>query len=166
MTKSLVRWLLPALALGLVLLLPPAHAQEQALGPLVSAEWLQRNLQRADLLLIDASMGHERAAAGHIPGSVHVEFYAYGVRDLPQAQMERLIQNWGVSPGRKVVLYDAGGTYMAARVLWDLYRHGVPAADLAILDGGIARWKAAGGAVTKEPTLAPQIGRASCRERV
>jgi 3-mercaptopyruvate sulfurtransferase SseA len=72
--------------------------------------------------------------------------------------MEQRIQSWGVSPGRKVVVYDQGGDMMAPRLFFDLYVHGVPATDIYLLDGGLAKWKAAGGAVTEEPTPAPPKG--------
>ena len=47
---------------------------------------------------------------------------------------------------------------MATRLFYDLYYYGYPAKDLLILDGGLAKWKAAGGSITKEPTPAPQKG--------
>ena len=47
---------------------------------------------------------------------------------------------------------------MATRLFYDLYYYGYPAKDLLILDGGLAKWKAAGGSITKDPAPAPQKG--------
>ena len=151
MTKHLVRWLL-ALACSL-LVVPPVLAD--AGGRLASVEWLQKNLQRGDLLLIDASSA-KAYAAKHIAGAVNVDVFSFGGKDLQPAEMERLIQSWGVSPGKKIVVYDAGGTYLATSLFWDLLHAGVPAGDLLVLDGGLSKWQAAGGEVTKDPTPAPK----------
>jgi hypothetical protein len=35
-----------------------------------------------------------------------------GAQETPLSGMERLYQSWGVSPGKTVVLYDQGGTYL------------------------------------------------------
>ena len=124
---------------------------------LVSAEWLAKNLGREDLVILDAS-GPKAYAAGHIPGAVGANLFAYAGSGLAPAQMEALIQSWGIGPDKRVVLYDQGGTYMATSVLYDLYYYGFPADRLAVLDGGLAKWKAAGGAVTSEGTPAPKPG--------
>ena len=155
MSKSLIHWLM-AVATGL-LFLQPATAAEATTGQLVSVQWLEKNLKRDDLLLIDASFA-KMHAAGHIPGSVNVDVFTFGGRQLSAAEMEKLIQSWGVSAGKKVVLYDPGGTYLATSLFFDLYYHGFPARDLLILDGGLAKWKEAGGAITKDATPAPKPG--------
>jgi 3-mercaptopyruvate sulfurtransferase SseA len=126
-------------------------------GNLVSVEWLAKNLGRDDVVLIDASPPAMHAKA-HIPGATSANIFAWGGRDMPAAEMEKLIQSWGVSPGRQVVLYDQGGTFYATSLLFDLYYYGVPPERLAVLDGGMAKWKAVGGAVTSEGTPAPKPG--------
>jgi 3-mercaptopyruvate sulfurtransferase SseA len=63
-----------------------------------------------------------------------------------------------VSPGRKIVVYDEGGSWMAPRLFHDLHYHGVPLEDIYLLDGGLHQWKAKGQPVTKEPTPAPSEG--------
>lgn len=124
---------------------------------LASVEWLAKNLGRDDILVIDASPPKAHAA-GHIPGAVNVNLFAWGGRDMSAAEMEALIRSWGVSADKRIVVYDQGGTYFAPSVLFDLYYHGVPADRLAILDGGIAKWKASGGAVTADATPPPTPG--------
>ena len=47
---------------------------------------------------------------------------------------------------------------MAPRLFYDLHHHGAPGPDLFIRDGGLAKWRAQGGAVTEEPTLPPANG--------
>jgi 3-mercaptopyruvate sulfurtransferase SseA len=115
-----------------------------------------RASKRDDLLVIDASPGKLRGRS--IPGAVNVDVFTFGGRQLSAAEMEKLIQSWGVSSGKKIVLYDQGGTFFATSLFFDLYYHGVPAANLAVLDGGLAKWQAANGAVTKDATPAPKPG--------
>lgn len=126
-------------------------------GPLVSAEWLQQHLGRPGLVIIDASPGPERAS-GHIPGSLHFDPFARGDREPSLADWEQRVRAWGVSAGHRVVLVDGGGTYFASRVWFDFVHRGWPRRDVALLDGGMARWRATGGAVTKEPTAPPVPG--------
>ena len=149
------RALLASLGVGATLLGAPVFAQEVPRGPLVSAAWLQQN--RADTLVLDASFTSQHRA-GHIPGAISADLYRYGVAPPTRAVMEERLRSWGISPGRKIVVHDQGGDMLAPRLFFDLYYHGVPASDLFILDGGLAQWRAQGGAVTQEPTPAPAPG--------
>ncbi len=124
-----------------LVLAQPAWAAEGASRPLVSVQWLTQNLNREDVLLIDASPARLHAA-GHIPGAVNVDIFTFGGFELPPAQMEKRFQSWGVSEGRKVVFYDQGGTYLATNLFYDLYLHGFPLENMGVLDGGLAKWKA------------------------
>ena len=138
-------------------MVPPAAAADAGKGNLVNVDWLEKNLKGGDVLVIDASPGQVYAAR-HIPGAVNVDLFSFGGREMPAAEMERRIQSWGVGAGKKIVIYDQGGSYMATSLFFDLYYHGVPATDLFVLDGGLAKWQAAGGAVTKDPSPAPKQG--------
>jgi thiosulfate/3-mercaptopyruvate sulfurtransferase len=153
MVKSAIRWFGIFLIGSLLLVQLPVGAAGNS--QLVGVEWLAKNLARGDLLIIDASPGRLHAA-NHIPGAVHADVFSFGGRAMTPPEMQVLIQSWGVSPGKKIVIYDQGGTYFATSLLFDLYYYGVPADSLVVLDGGLAKWQAAGGAVTKDPTPAPK----------
>lgn len=143
---------MPLIAAACLLLGGPAAAQGPG-GRLVDGRWLEKNLSNPNVLVLDASPS-AMYAAQHIPGAVSVDFMAYGGQERPLPEWERLYRSWGVSPGRTIVLYDQGGTFMATRVFYSLLYHGVPVEDLSILDGGLAKWSAAGLPVTKEVTAA------------
>lgn len=156
-TRTLLLMLAFAAA-GCLLMLRPAWAapDDGRRGRLVDAAWLQQALQREEPpLLLDASVTPQYAAK-HIAGAVSADLYRYGNREVPTAAMEQRLQSWGVSPGRKIVVYDQGGSNMATRLFFDLYYQGVPAEDLFILDGGLSAWQAAGGPVTQETAPAPK----------
>jgi 3-mercaptopyruvate sulfurtransferase SseA len=171
MLKPFTPWFRSALAacfLFVVALLvtAPAHAA----NPLVTAQWLQRNHPGDNLVLIDASVA-PLYMKGHIPGAVHVDVFGYGGQEQTPQQMEERFRAWGISAGKRVVIYDEGGSYMATRVFFDLYYHGFPASDLFVLDGGLAKWKEIGGAVTTERTPPPakgtfRVGRLNADARV
>ena len=156
MSNALSRWLIPAFV-SFLLAAPHVAAADESKGHLVSARWLAQNLEREQVLLLDASPGPVFAAK-HIPGAVNVDWFNFGIQAVTPAAMEQRLQSWGVSAGKKIVIYDRGADIMATRLFFDLYYHGVPADDLFILDGGLAKWEESGGAVTKEPTPAPKRG--------
>jgi thiosulfate/3-mercaptopyruvate sulfurtransferase len=130
---------------------------------LVDVPWLQKNLGREDILLVDTSPAKAHAA-GHIPGAVHAELYGTGIH-FSSARLESALQAWGVSPGRKIVIYDEGASNMATWLFFELYYAGFPEGDMSVLDGGMAKWQASGGAVTKDPTPAPAKGTFSITTR-
>ena len=133
----------------------PTLAAEPIKGNLVSVAWLAQNLSSADLLILDASPGQVYKAQ-HIPGALNLDLFSYGAQEPSLPEMQQRLQSVGVSRGKKILIYDQGGSYMATRLFYDLYYYGFPAKDLMILDGGMAKWKASGGSITKDPTPAPQ----------
>lgn len=150
------------LALWLLLCALPVMAGTPFLRPtghLVTVPWLQQNLGRPELLLLDASPP-SREPAGRIPGAIAAELFSFGPREPARAQMQQLLQSWGISPGRIIVIVDQGGSYQATRLFWDLLHQGLPAQDLFILDGGMAKWKASGGALSLAPAPKPATGTA------
>jgi 3-mercaptopyruvate sulfurtransferase SseA len=88
--------------------------------------------------------------------------FRFGTEEAPPEQIERLFRSVGISPGKKIVMYDAGGTWFATRLFFSLDYFGFPTRDLFILDGGFSKWQAEGMPVTKE-VAAPGTGSFSVR---
>ena len=137
---------------------------------LVTPEWLMDHLDDPDLIIIDGTnfsewseeaqryvtvSGRDHWAEEHIPGSRHADFTAPGFtgdasryrNTLPEPQafadaMARL----GVSPGKRVVLYDDHAAQYASR-LWLMLRW-IGFDDAMVLDGGWPSWEEAGGPTT------------------
>ena len=139
----------------------PSMATEKVSGNLISIEGLKSSLGQRDMLLFDASPA-PMYAAQHIPGAINVDamtLLTFGIRQLPVAQVEKTYQLLGLSPGKKIVIYDQGGTWFAARLFFDLVYYGFPAKDIRILDGGLFKWKKDGLTVTKDIASAPMAGK-------
>jgi thiosulfate/3-mercaptopyruvate sulfurtransferase len=92
---------------------------------------------------------------GHIPGAVYVDLDTElaghgrpidGRHPLPQlADLQGAARRWGLDDGDAVVVYDDVSGTSAARAWWLLRHAGVE--DVRLLDGGLAAWMRAGGAV-------------------
>jgi thiosulfate/3-mercaptopyruvate sulfurtransferase len=152
-----LRYVIVLCVAGCVLPAQRAMAAEDLKGNLVSVDWLEKNMNNADVLVLDASPG-QIYATRHIPGALTVDFLAFGYPERTTAEMEQRYQSWGISPGRKIVIYDQGGSYFATRLFYSLYYHGYPAKDLFVLNGGLSKWQAQGLPVTKDVTPAPVRG--------
>lgn len=123
----------------------PAFAADGVRGNLVDAAWLQKNLNDSNLVILDASP--ETYAKGHVPGAISANIYdlfAYGFGNAPESTANNMFQSWGLSLGKKVVVYDGGGDNRATRLFFDLDYHGFPEKDILYLDGGLAKWKQLG----------------------
>ncbi len=101
--------------------------------------------------------GIDAYAAGHLPGAVFVDLERElsgppgprGRHPLPApAHFAAAMRAKGVSRAVPVVVYDAGGGLSAARAWWLLRYFGHP--DVAVLDGGVAAWEAAGRSLTTD----------------
>lgn len=134
---------------------------------LVSTEWLAAHLGDPGLVVVDASvLGTETAAGfrwlsgldeylieGHIPGAVFADLLeefsdpdgAFAFTRPDPTRLERAARDVGIDDDVAVVLYDSSIGQWAARLWWLLASAGVD--DVAILDGGLARWRADGRAV-------------------
>ncbi len=148
--SKILRYGLLLAAAGCLLLAQPVMAEDGIKGHLVTIKWLEKNLTNAEVLILDASPAQSYAAK-HIPGAVSVDLSGwYGLRETRLADMEKLFQSWGISPGKKIVMVDSGGTFLATRLFYSLYYYGFPANRLLILDGGLSKWQETGLPVTKD----------------
>lgn len=144
------------------------------LRTLISTQDLEARLAQPGLVLLDVrhdlgkpeEWGRAQYAAGHIPGAifVHVDHDLSGPKTgrngrhpLPTPEgAAATFGRLGIGPGTEVVAYDQGPGLYASRVWWMLRWLGFT--DVAVLDGGYARWAGEGRVVSEEatePTPAP-----------
>ncbi len=124
---------------------------------LVSTEWLAKELGASDLKIVDATYllpeaNRNEAAefeAAHLPGAVFLNLGELADNDsalpmmLPSAEkFASRMQALGLGDGSRIVVYDNSPWKSAARAWWMLRLFG--AHEVAILDGGIEKWKAEG----------------------
>ncbi len=134
-----------------------AFALEKHTGNLVTAEWLQKNLADKSLLILDASPG-QIYQQKHIAGAVSVNYFAYGSPSTTANEMQKHFQSWGISAGKKIIIYDQGGEYFAPRLFFALQYYGVPTGQISILDGGLSKWQSLGLEVSKDAVTPPNDG--------
>ncbi|MGY4870991.1 sulfurtransferase [Mycolicibacterium elephantis] len=104
---------------------------------------------------LDEPDGRAAYERGHIPGAVYVSLEdelsdhavaGQGRHPLPSGRsVEAAARRWGVRAETPVVVYDDWNRAGSARAWWVLTAAGI--ADVRILDGGLAAWTAAGGAL-------------------
>jgi thiosulfate/3-mercaptopyruvate sulfurtransferase len=147
-----------------------------AFGPLVSTDWLAEHIGDADVRVADvrwyldpARKGSDAYRAGHLPGAVFVDLdrdlaAPGGARGGPLGRhpwpgpehVERALAALGIGNQARVVAYDDQAGAMAARLWYVLRTYGHAA--VAVLDGGIAKWKAEGRPLTTdEPLIVPAV---------
>ena len=119
---------------------------------LATTDWLAEHLGRANVRIVDARWRPDGSAAathqaGHIPGSVHVDWLAElvdtdeGGESMRVAAPERVAAvaaRAGIGDGSTVVIYDDTQSLFASRVWWTLRAHGLE--NVRVLDGGYPAW--------------------------
>ncbi|HUC72203.1 MAG TPA: 3-mercaptopyruvate sulfurtransferase [Stellaceae bacterium] len=144
--------------------MPYAHPEA-----LVGSDWLAAHLDDPQVRVVDASFtlpgiaptARENYDKGHIPGAVFFDIddiAEAGTRlphMIPSADLfAHKIGALGIGDGDKVVVYDSAGLSSAGRAWWMLCLFGH--ADVAVLDGGLPKWRAEGRPLTTAvPTPAP-----------
>ena len=123
---------------------------------LVSAEWLEANLNTEGLVIVESDEDVLLYETGHIPGAVkidwHTELNQPVVRDyLDGEDFAKLLSSKGIHRDSTVVIYGDKSNWWAAYALWvfKLFGH----ADVRLLDGGRDNWIAEGRALTREETV-------------
>ena len=135
---------------------------------LVDAATLSSALGDPALRLVDARFvmlnaapdaGRQAYAASHLPGAVYADLnldlsdlskVGQGRHPLPDSDtFARRLGEWGIGPSHQVVVYDAGDGSMAAARLWWLLKL-MGHARAAVLDGGLAAWRALPGVETAD----------------
>jgi len=137
---------------------------------LVTTAWLADEMEACDLRIVDASYhladtqrdAEAEYEQGHIPRALFmnlaelVDTAAPVENTVPSAaKFASRMQGLGVGDGSRIVLYDDSAVKSAARAWFLLQMFG--AQNVAILDGGLAKWRAEGRAL--------ETGRTVLRER-
>lgn len=137
---------------------------------LVSTQWLAAHLDEPDLVILDATKHLPDVArdpradfiASHIPGARFLDLPSLHDCDasvantLPKrAQFSARAAALGITPTSRIVLYDDSAIASAARAWFILRVYGLT--EVALLDGGWAKWQAEGraterGAVDPSPS--------------
>ena len=140
------------------------------LGTLISVDELRAALASGEEIalvdvgfdLADTAAGEAAWRAGHLPSALHLHLERdlsgaktgrdgefRGRHPLPaRAAFAATLGRAGITPATRVVAFDAQGGVYAARLWWMLRWMGHE--RVAVLDGGVAAWTAAGGALTTE----------------
>lgn len=135
---------------------------------LVSTDWLAKRLGTPGLHIVDATYflpdaGRDARAdydAGHIPGALFLDLGTL-VDDRsplpnalpPEAVVAERLDALGIGAGEHILLYDNSPYRTSARAWYILRLHGI--ADVALLDGGYARWLADGLPLERGPARPP-----------
>ncbi len=128
---------------ALAVLTPLLHASEF----LVSTEWLEKNLDKPNVRVVEVSVDPGIYERGHIPGAVNVSWHTDLVdpvrRDIASREnFQKLLRTAGVDKDSTVILYGDNNNWFAAWGAWvfDIYR--VP--NVKLLDGGRLKWEKEG----------------------
>ncbi|WP_299840975.1 3-mercaptopyruvate sulfurtransferase [uncultured Paracoccus sp.] len=133
---------------------------------LVSTGWLADHLNDPDLRIIDASShmaatGRDAKAeynAAHIPNARFFDIDAISDKRSTLPHMAPPVELFvsrmramGIGDGHQVVVYDNSDLHSAARVWWTFRLMGKT--DVAVLDGGLAKWQAEGREIEDLPPM-------------
>lgn len=151
----MIRILLTSAATALTL----SHAALASDGPLVTAEWLEQNLDAADISVIEVSVNPGVYERGHIPGATNVVWHTDLVdpvrRDIASGErIQELLRAAGVNEDTTVILYGDTNNWFAAWGAWVLDVYGVQ--NVKLLDGGRKLWEAEGRALDTAAPAHPE----------
>ncbi len=122
-----------------------AQTAQDGSGPLVSSDWLDKNLRNAKVRVIEVSVNPGLYEKGHIPGAVnfswHQDLNDRVRRDIVSKDaFEKLLSSAGVTQDSTVVLYGDNNNWFAAWAAWVFDIYGVK--NVKLLDGGRKKWEA------------------------
>lgn len=143
--KRLILGTLTAIAILLLLSLPCFARDVQ---PIVSTDWIEKNMGNAKLVIVDIRKV-EDYRAGHIPGAINVFYGAWAVtrggldNEIPaDSDLVDLLSSNGIASDAWVVVVgqadNATDRVNRTRVAWTLVYAGVE--NVAVLDGGHNKW--------------------------
>ncbi len=137
-----MRYLLSTAVIGVFGLAGVALASE---GPVVSADWVEKNLNNPKVRIVEVSVEPGQFERGHIPGAANVVWHTDLVdtvrRDIAtKEQFQALVKRLGISADTTTVLYGDNNNWFAAWGAWVFDVYGVQ--NVKLLDGGRRKWEA------------------------
>ena len=135
-----------------------------ARDPLVDTAWLAAHLDAPDVKVVDATWflptiardAKREYAEAHIPGAVYfdIDEVADDANPLPHmlpdpVKFSSCARRLGLGDGTRIVIYDNNRYSASARAWWMFRVFGHP--EVAVLNGGLAKWRAEGRPMTDEP---------------
>ena len=128
---------------------------------LVSTDWVQDNLGKAGIKLVEVDVDTKAYDAGHIPGAVgfnwQTQLQDQVNRDIiGKDAFEALIGGAGIGNGDTVVLYGDNNNWFAAYAVWlfKIYGH----KDVRLMNGGRVKWlNEADKKLTVDPTAVTPV---------
>jgi thiosulfate/3-mercaptopyruvate sulfurtransferase len=110
---------------------------------LVETDWVQANLGKPGIKLVEVDVDTKAYDAGHIRGAVgfnwQTELQDQVGRDIiGKEAFEKLVGNAGISPHDTVILYGDNNNWFAANAFWlfKVYGH----KDVRLMNGGRGKW--------------------------
>lgn len=131
---------------------------------LAETAWLEDRLDAPEMRIFDCTVdmvndpekgytvksGREKYEAGHIKGAAFIDLkdefkdvdHPLNFMLPPPDRFVELASRYGIGPDTQVVLYNAGPTWWATRMWWNLKAHGFD--NARALNGGYEKWVAEG----------------------
>jgi thiosulfate/3-mercaptopyruvate sulfurtransferase len=110
---------------------------------LVETDWVNANLGKPGIRLVEIDVDTKAYDAGHVPGAVgfnwQTQLQDQVRRDIISKEaFEKLVGGAGISPGDTVILYGDNNNWFAAYGFWlfKVYGH----KDVRLMNGGRVKW--------------------------
>ncbi len=127
----------------------PATTVTAGTTPLVTTQWLEKNLEAKDLVVIDVRTT-TNYGVGHIPGSYnmpYIDWEPFNKDEETQMMskpkdLTKMLQAIGVNPSSHVIVYDHGNSISDATkgcaTVWIL--EAIGHTNVSYLNGGFTKW--------------------------
>jgi thiosulfate/3-mercaptopyruvate sulfurtransferase len=150
---------LAVLALTATSFTPAQAAPKNQARSVVSADWVEKNLNDPKVVIVEVSTEPGIYERGHIQNAVKISWHTDLVdtvnRDVVSAaKFQKFAQNSGISADSTIVLYGDKNNWFAAWGAWIFNLYG--AKDVRILDGGRVKWEKDGRAMTTAVPTKPK----------
>jgi thiosulfate/3-mercaptopyruvate sulfurtransferase len=144
-----------------MLLVASGKASRAEAATLVDVDWLEANLGRKDMRIVDVRPDVREYWQGHIPGAVYFSIEAVRLADqgipvklTPPEILTQMLGRMGITPKSMVVVYGDTADPRATYLTWALDYLGHDSS--AVLEGGFTFWKQGEKPITQDdPEIVP-----------